>query len=179
MSTRQAASERGTAESTVQEAEHYIIVRRPLMVVQWLNLPTIPILGQLIQTVFFVLLVFGFFLWFASVPVTDQTIELWVGTKPDHLKILGLEVSYNAVVLKVTMIVAVSSGLSFVATTSSDDRHARDFLEPMVLRLRKILLIRDISFHFQVWAPKRHWRAMNCGPHRIVKSPLPLSIRRR
>ena len=111
---------------------------------QWLNLPTIPILGQLIQTVFFVLLVFGFFLWFASVPVTDQTIELWVGTKPDHLKILGLEVSYNAVMLKVTMIVAVFSGLSFVATTSSDGRHALDFLEPMVLRLRKILIIRDI-----------------------------------
>ena len=144
MSARHAVSERGTAESTVQETEHDIVVRRPLMVVQWLNLPTIPILGQLIQTVFFVLLVFGFFLWFASVPVTDQTIELWVGTKPDHLKILGLEVSYNAVVLKVTMIVAVSSGLSFVATTSSDDRHALDFLEPMVLRLRKILMIRDI-----------------------------------
>ena len=140
MSTRQAASERGTADSTVQEAEHDIIVRRPLTFGQWLNLLAIPILGQLIQTVFFVLLVFGFFLWFASVPVTDQTIELWVGTKPEHLKILGLEVSYNAVVLKVTMIVAVSSGLSFVATTSSDDRHARDFLEPMVLRLRKILI---------------------------------------
>ena len=182
MSTRQAASERGTADSTVQEAEHDIIVRRPLMVVQWLNLLAIPILGQLIQTVFFVLLVFGFFLWFASVPVTDQTIELWVGTKLEHLKILGLEVSYNAVVLKVTMIVAVFSGLSFVATTSSDDRHAIGFLEPMVLRLRKILLIRDISLHFQVWAPKRHWRAMNCGPHRrkkIVQSPLTLPIRRR
>ena len=76
MSTRQAASERGTAESTVQEAEHYIIVRRPLMVVQWLNLPAIPILGQLIQTAFFVLLVFGFFSWFASVAVTDPTLEL-------------------------------------------------------------------------------------------------------
>ena len=33
--------------------------------------------------------------------------------------------------LKVTMIVAVFSGLSFVAMTSSDDRHALDFLEPM------------------------------------------------
>ena len=52
------------------------------MVVQWLNLLAIPILGQLIQTVFFVLLVFCFFSWFASVAVTDQTIELWVGTKP-------------------------------------------------------------------------------------------------
>jgi len=46
--------------------------------------------------------------------------------------------------LKVTMIVAVFSGLSFVATTSSDDLHALDFLEPMVLRLRKILIILDI-----------------------------------
>lgn len=46
------------------------------------------------------------------------------------------------------MIVAVFSGLSFVATTSSDDRHARDFLEPMVLRLRKILMIRDIYSPF-------------------------------
>lgn len=76
MSTRQAASERGIADSTVQEAEHDIIVRRPLTFGQWLNLLAIPILGQLIQTVFFVLLVFGFFLWFASVAVTDQTIEL-------------------------------------------------------------------------------------------------------
>ena len=76
MSTRQAASERGTAESTVQEAEHDIIVHRSLTIGQWLNLPAIPILGQLIQTAFFVLLVFGFFLWFASVAVTDQTIEL-------------------------------------------------------------------------------------------------------
>jgi len=60
------------------------------------------------------------------------------------LRILDLEVSYNAVMLKVTMIVAVFSGLSFVATTSSDDRHALNFLEPMVLRLRKILIIRNI-----------------------------------
>lgn len=74
MSTRQAASERGIADST--EAEHDIIVRRPLTFGQWLNLLAIPILGQLIQTAFFVLLVFGFFLWFASVAVTDQTIEL-------------------------------------------------------------------------------------------------------
>jgi len=47
-----------------------------LSIGQWLNLLAIPILGQLIQTAFFVLLVFGFFLWFASVAATDQTIEL-------------------------------------------------------------------------------------------------------
>ena len=66
MSARHAASERGIADSTVQEAEHDITVHRSLPIGQWLNLLAIPILGQLIQTVFLVLLVFGFFLWFAS-----------------------------------------------------------------------------------------------------------------
>ena len=74
------------------------------------------------------------------------------------------------------MIVAVFSGLSFVTTTSSDDRHARDFLEPMVLRLRKILLIRvrDIS-PFSGMGAEETLEGMNCGPHRrkkIVQSPL-------
>jgi len=68
--------ERGTADSTVQRPNTTLSFRRPLTFGQWLNLLAIPILGQLIQTVFFVLLVFGFFLWFASVAVTDQTIEL-------------------------------------------------------------------------------------------------------
>ena len=69
---------RNEAPQTVQykRPNTTLSFRRPLTFGQWLNLLAIPILGQLIQTVFFVLLVFGFFLWFASVPVTDQTIEL-------------------------------------------------------------------------------------------------------
>lgn len=47
-------------------------------------------------------------------------------------------------VLKVTMIISVFADLSFVATTSSDEKYAREFLKPMVLRLRTIMAIRDI-----------------------------------
>lgn len=42
------------------------------------------------------------------------------------------------------MIVAVFSGLSFVATTSSDEKYARSFLKPMIERIKHILIIRDI-----------------------------------
>ena len=73
------------------------------------------------------------------------------------------------------MIVAVFSGLSFVAMTSSDDRHTLDFLEPMVLRLRKILMIRDIYSPFSGTGAEETLEGMNCGPHRrkkIVQSPL-------
>jgi hypothetical protein len=48
------------------------------------------------------------------------------------------------VVIKVSMIVAVFSGLSFVATTSSDEKYARSFLKPMIERIKHILIIRDI-----------------------------------
>ena len=40
--------------------------------------------------------------------------------------------------------VAVFSGLSFVATTSSDEKYARSFLKPMIERIKHILIIRDI-----------------------------------
>lgn len=42
------------------------------------------------------------------------------------------------------MIVAVFSGLSFVVTTSSDEKYARSFLKPMIERIKHILIIRGI-----------------------------------
>lgn len=77
-----------------------------------------------------------------------NTAQDWVEEKKilEHrpLKILGVDTNINAVVIKVSMIVAVFSGLSFVATTSSDEKYARSFLNPMIERIKHILIIRDI-----------------------------------
>lgn len=77
-----------------------------------------------------------------------NTAQDWVEEKKilEHrpLKILGVDTNINAVVIKVSMIVAVFSGLSFVATTSSDEKYARSFLKPMIERIKHILIIRDI-----------------------------------
>ena len=81
---------------------------------------------------------------FASIAISDSTLESWMAVKPEHLKILGVDTNINAVVIKVSMIVAVFSGLSFVATTSSDEKYARSFLKPMIERIKHILIIRDI-----------------------------------
>ena len=70
--------------------------------------------------------------------------KFYAFVKPEHLKILGVDTNINAVVIKVSMIVAVFSGLSFVATTSSDEKYARSFLKPMIERIKHILIIRDI-----------------------------------
>ena len=131
-----------TAQDWVEEKK--ILEHRPLKVAPWSNLIVIPMIGQIIQAIFFMLLVFGFFMGFSSIAISDTTIESWMSIKPEHLKILGVDTNINAVVIKVSMIVAVFSGLSFVATTSSDEKYARNFLKPMIERIKHILIIRDI-----------------------------------
>lgn len=130
-----------TAQDWVEEKK--ILEHRPLKIAPWSNL-IIPMIGQIIQATLFMLLVFGFFMGFSSIAISDTTIESWMSIKPEHLKILGVDTNINAVVIKVSMIVAVFSGLSFVATTSSDEKYARSFLKPMIERIKHILIIRDI-----------------------------------
>lgn len=77
---------------------------------QRLNLLAIPLLGQMIQTLFCMLLMFGFSAWFASIAVTDQAIEAWLGVKPRQLSLFGADLGVNAVVFKVTLIVSVFAG---------------------------------------------------------------------
>ena len=130
-----------TAQDWVEEKK--ILEHRPLKIAPWSNL-IIPMIGQIIQATLFMLLVFGFFMGFSSIAISDTTIESWMSIKPEHLKILGVDTNVNAVVIKVSMIVAVFSGLNFVATTSSDEKYARSFLKPMIERIKHILIIRDI-----------------------------------
>lgn len=140
-----AAALEGRIWNTVQDwvEEKKILEHRPLKIAPWDNL-IIPMIGQIIQAALFMLLVFGFFMGFSSIAISDTTIESWMSIKPEHLKILGVDTNINAVVIKVSMIVAVFSGLSFVATTSSDEKYARSFLKPMIERIKHILIIRDI-----------------------------------
>lgn len=142
----QAAAREGGIWNTAQDwvEEKKILKHRPLKTAAWGNLIIIPMIGQIIQATLFMLLVFGFFMGFASIAINDATIESWMAVKPEHLKILGVDTNINAVVIKVSMIVAVFSGLSFVATTSSDEKYARSFLKPMIERIKHILIIRDI-----------------------------------
>ena len=141
-----AAALEGGIWNTVQDwvEEKKILEHRPLKIASWGNLIIIPMIGQIIQASLFMLLVFGFFMGFSSIAISDTTIESWMTVKPEHLKILGVDTNINAVVIKVSMIVAVFSGLSFVATTSSDEKYARSFLKPMIERIKHILIIRDI-----------------------------------
>ena len=155
-----------TAQDWVEEKE--ILEHRPLKIAPWTNLIIIPMIGQIIQATLFMLLVFGFFMGFASIAISDTTIESWMTVKPEHLKILGVDTNINAVVIKVSMIVAVFSGLSFVATTSSDEKYARSFFKPMIERIKHILIIRDIYLGLLVM-PKTKYSYLSKGKRTLKK----------
>lgn len=70
-----------TAQDWVEEKK--ILKHRPLKIAPWSNL-IIPMIGQIIQATLFMLLVFGFFMGFASIAISDSTIESWMTVKPQH-----------------------------------------------------------------------------------------------
>ena len=71
-----------TAQDWVEEKK--ILEHRPLKIAPWDNLIIIPMIGQIIQPTFFMLLVFGFFMGFTSIAISDSTIESWMAVKPQH-----------------------------------------------------------------------------------------------
>lgn len=71
-----------TAQDWVEEKK--ILEHRPLKIAPWDNLIIIPMIGQIIQPTLFMLLVFGFFMGFASIAISDSTIESWMTVKPQH-----------------------------------------------------------------------------------------------
>ena len=62
-----------TAQDWVEEMK--ILEHRPLKIAPWSNLIIIPMIGQIIQATLFMLLVFGFFMGFSSIAISDTTIE--------------------------------------------------------------------------------------------------------
>lgn len=71
-----------TAQDWVEEKK--ILEHRPLKIAPWDNLIIIPMIGQIIQATLFMLLVFGFFMGFSSIAISDSTIESWMTVKPQH-----------------------------------------------------------------------------------------------
>lgn len=73
-----------TAQDWVEEQK--ILEHRPLKIAPWSNLIIIPMIGQIIQATLFMLLVFGFFMGFSSIAISDTTIESWMSIKPNTSK---------------------------------------------------------------------------------------------
>ncbi len=108
-----------------------------------INLVLIPVAAQLIQTVIFSALVFGFFVTFGSFAVTPAVVKAWVGAAPTPGVIWGIEVPVSNELLGVSYILSGLSALSFAASASNDPAYQTEFRSPILDELRASLAARE------------------------------------
>lgn len=144
------ASKRHGQEWQKLNEEHPAPKSQKFLVLEWLNFLSVPIGAQLIQAMLFSTLVSFFFLGFGTLAIPDETVTNWLGEPASAVVIANLTLPVSSVLLKVSILLGAFAGLSFVASTSSDERYAKDFLEENLQYLQDVVMIRNIY-----WAAQR------------------------
>ncbi len=114
----------------------------PLRLGERINLALLPTIAQLIQVLLFVGIVFAFFLAFGSVALTPELISKWTGHPPIRMVWLGISLPIDLTMFRVSMMLAVFSGLSFAASNATDSSYREVFLAPIVDNMERGLAAR-------------------------------------
>lgn len=96
------------------------------------NVLLVPSLVTLIQTTLFATLVFGFFLMFGQLSVSDATIVQWTGRPIDASLRETYRLPFDVSLVKVAVTLAGFSALNFAASTASDSGHRQRFVSPLI-----------------------------------------------
>nr|PZM89742.1 MAG: hypothetical protein DIU77_18755 [Thermocrispum agreste] len=101
-------------------------------------------LAQAVQVVFFSLLVFGFFVVFGTIAVTDPLIEAWLTHPPDPAggRLFGLSIPVPNELIHVSIFLAAFSGLYFAGAAATDPVYRDKFFDPLVADIRVSLAAR-------------------------------------
>ena len=116
----------------------------PLGRLEWLNFTLVPLLIQLIQAGLFSVLVFVFFVAFGSFAIPQDAAASWIGHRPAPFMWAEMSFPFSAVLVKVSLVIGVFAGLSFAASSTSDPAYRADFLDPVLGRLRRGVILRGI-----------------------------------
>lgn len=111
---------------------------------EWLNFAVVPVMIQFIQSALFSLLVFVFFVAFGYLAIPDDASASWINHQPAALVVSGVSFPVKAVLVKVSMVIGVFTGLSFAASSTSDPAYRQDFLDPVLGRLRRGVVLRHV-----------------------------------
>lgn len=107
-----------------------------------INFFLVPIAAQAIQLSLFGVLMFGFFVSFGRLAISDSVAKSWITTEPAPLLILDVPMGVSEPLVRVSLILASFCALSFAASSSSDRRYREAFLEPILHETRVNLAAR-------------------------------------
>lgn len=108
------------------------------------NLLLLPMLAQLIQIGLFIALLCLFFLGFGSVAVDGSVIATWTGKPSVRMTWLGIKLPIDLTMFRVSLMLAVFSGLSFAASNTTDEQYRKIFLNPIIDEMELNLAVRRV-----------------------------------
>lgn len=112
-----------------------------LRVGDWINLILVPMAVQLIQIALFVALICCYFVLLGSIALSPELMSNWTGQPPVRMVWLGINLPIDRSMFRVSLILAVFSGLSFAASNVTDPNYRRIFLQPVMDEMRRNLAI--------------------------------------
>ncbi|WP_143115111.1 hypothetical protein [Austwickia chelonae] len=118
-------------------------LRPPLRVSERVNLQLVAIAAQVIQVFLFTMLMGVFFTFFGQMAITDAVAKTWISSVPEPMMVAGFKLPFSSVHFKVSFLLACFSGLSFAASSNSDETYRKSFLDPVLAENEVNLAIRD------------------------------------
>ncbi len=134
----------------LERAEH------PLTRSEKANIALVLFLAQALQIVVFSVLVFGLFMVFGTLTVSQAVVRSWVGNEPRVGELFGVELPVSNALVQVSLFLAVFSGLYFAASAATDPHYRKSFFEPLLADVRMSLAAREV--YLARWPSAGHAR---------------------
>lgn len=115
----------------------------PLRRSERFNLLLVPCLAALIQATLFAVVVFGFFMLFGWLSVSEATAAQWTGRPAQRFPGLLAQVPISPTLVKVSLTLAAFSALNLAASAAADRQHRERFVDPLLDEVVNSLQVRD------------------------------------
>jgi len=121
-----------------------------LRVAQRVNILLVMAVAQLLQALFFAVLLWTLLVIIGSIAIPNGVVELWVGPgserQPlpvDPLVIGGATLPITTNLLKAAALLSLIATLPFVFSAVSEERYRERFFDPIMADMRRAILVRD------------------------------------
>lgn len=118
--------------------------RTKLAIGETVNLVLLPLVAQLIQIALFIGLLCVFFVCFGAVALNPALIAEWTNKPAVRMVWLGINLPIDRTMFRVSLILAVFSGLSFAASNATDESYRKIFLAPIIDEMELNLAARHV-----------------------------------
>ncbi|WP_424936176.1 MULTISPECIES: hypothetical protein [Bacteria] len=142
---------RGTpAEGLAGHVDGKAVPHQRLRVAQRVNILLVMAVAQLLQALFFAVLLWTLLVVIGSIAIPNGVVQLWVGSgseglplSVDPLVIGSATLPITTNLLKAAALLSLIATLPFVFSAVSEERYRERFFDPIMADMRRAILVRD------------------------------------